>query len=107
VTAPTPLPPAGSPVADVLAARLRAGRLAEYGHLLHDADPDSTVPAFPDLSKGVRLEVARCWCGHPRDRHWASESMTFGAGCHDCPGWDGAHAYGRELPWVPEAGEPR
>lgn len=40
-----------------LEARLRAGRLAEYGHLLHDADPDSTVPAFPDLDKGVRPAV--------------------------------------------------
>lgn len=35
-----------------LEARLRSGRLAEYGHLLHDADADSTVPVFPDLSKG-------------------------------------------------------
>lgn len=42
------------PVAD-LEARLRAGRRAEYGHLLHDADPDSTVPTFPDLAKGLRL----------------------------------------------------
>ena len=24
-----------------------AGELAEYRHLLYDADPDSTVPAFP------------------------------------------------------------
>lgn len=38
----------------VLEARLRAGRLAEYGHWLHDADPDSTVPVFPDLAKGRR-----------------------------------------------------
>jgi hypothetical protein len=28
------------------------GELAEYRHLKHDADPDSTTPAFPDLSKG-------------------------------------------------------
>ena len=27
-----------------LEARLRAGRRAEYAHLLHDADPDSVVP---------------------------------------------------------------
>lgn len=26
---------------------------AEYGHLLHDADPDSTVRPFPDLTKGT------------------------------------------------------
>jgi hypothetical protein len=24
----------------------RRGHLAEYAHLMHDADPDSTVPAF-------------------------------------------------------------
>lgn len=41
------------------AERLRSGRLAEYGHLLHDADPDSKFPAFPDLSKGARPEVTR------------------------------------------------
>jgi hypothetical protein len=29
-----------------------AGDLAEYSHLLHDADPDSTVRQFPDLAKG-------------------------------------------------------
>jgi hypothetical protein len=28
------------------------GELAEYRHLKHDADPDSTTPAFPDLIKG-------------------------------------------------------
>ena len=45
----------------VLEARLRAGRMAEYAHLLHDADPDSTVPVFPDLAKGrvVDLDYAR------------------------------------------------
>lgn len=44
-----------------------------------------------------------CWCGHPNDRHWSgATSMTFPDGCHDCPGWDGAHAYGQELPWLPE-----
>lgn len=26
---------------------------AEYSHLLHDADPDSTVPPFVDLTKGT------------------------------------------------------
>lgn len=41
------------PIADV-EARLRAGRLSEYAHLLHDADPDSTIPVFPDLAKGRR-----------------------------------------------------
>lgn len=29
-----------------LEARLRAGRRAEVGHLLHDVDPDSTEPAL-------------------------------------------------------------
>lgn len=37
-----------------LEQRLREGRKAECGHLLHDPDPDSTTPAFPDLDKGVR-----------------------------------------------------
>lgn len=48
------------PVA-ALEARLRAGRRAEYGHLLHDADEDSTVPTFPDLAKGrvVDADFAR------------------------------------------------
>ncbi|MEU7066951.1 hypothetical protein [Streptomyces sp. NPDC046161] len=32
---------------------LRAGRLAEYSHLLHDADPDASTRPFPDLSKGI------------------------------------------------------
>lgn len=37
----------------VLEQRIRAsaGHLAEYRHLLHDADPDSTVPVFVDLTK--------------------------------------------------------
>lgn len=43
---------------DELAAHLRDCRLAEYAHLLHDADPDSTTPAFPCLTKGLRA-VAR------------------------------------------------
>lgn len=30
-----------------------AAHLAEYSHLLHDADPDSTVPPFVDLNKGT------------------------------------------------------
>lgn len=30
--------------------RATAGHLAEYRHLLHDADPDSTVPPFVDLT---------------------------------------------------------
>jgi hypothetical protein len=37
-----------------LAARLRAGRRAEQRHLLHDPDPDSTVPALAvSLTKTV------------------------------------------------------
>lgn len=45
--------------------------------------------------------AAGCWCGHPQDRHWAgSTRMTFPDGCHDCRGWNGAHAYGQELPWA-------
>ncbi|WP_158708785.1 MULTISPECIES: hypothetical protein [unclassified Streptomyces] len=37
-----------------LQRRIREGEAAEMRHLLHDADPDSTVPAFIDLDKGVR-----------------------------------------------------
>lgn len=48
------VPPAdGVAVADQLTAlkaeRLAAGLAAEYRHLLLDADPGSTVPAFVDL----------------------------------------------------------
>ncbi|MFH9574254.1 hypothetical protein ACH4MG_27400 [Streptomyces sp. NPDC017454] len=44
-----------------------------------------------------------CWCGHAEHRHWTdAPSMTFPNGCHDCRGWDGAHVYGQDLPWVPE-----
>lgn len=57
-TAPRSIADLDVPVA-VLEARLRSGRLAEYGHLLHDADPDAETKPFPDLSKGARLEVAR------------------------------------------------
>ncbi|MFJ8866741.1 hypothetical protein ACIRD6_13425 [Streptomyces sp. NPDC102473] len=41
-----------------------------------------------------------CWCGHPQDRHFTSQSMTLPNGCHDCQGWNGAHAYGQDLPWA-------
>ena len=49
-----------------------------------------------------------CWCGHAEDRHWKDQSgrMTFPEGCHDCQGWNGAHGYGQELPWLPEGDEP-
>jgi hypothetical protein len=48
-----------------------------------------------------------CWCGHPEDRHWTSATaMTFTDGCHDCRGWNGAHVYGQELPWLPEGDGP-
>lgn len=62
MTAPTPLtiaaldvpPPVVEEQVAQLAAHLRDCRLAEYAHLLHDADPDSTTPAFPCLTKGLR-----------------------------------------------------
>ena len=49
-----------------------------------------------------------CWCGHAEDRHWKDQSgrMTFPEGCHDCQGWNGAHGYAQELPWLPEGDEP-
>lgn len=56
MTAPTPPPTIADldvPL-DELAAHLRDCRLAEYAHLLHDADEDSTTPAFPCLTKGLR-----------------------------------------------------
>lgn len=47
---------------DLSAARLQwllghpqpaaAGELAEYRHLLHDVDPDSTIPALNDQTPG-------------------------------------------------------
>lgn len=56
-------------------------------------------------------EAGGCWCGHPEDRHFTSEAMTLPTGCHDCQGWNGAHAYGQDLPWaaapaVPEEPQP-
>lgn len=48
-----------------------------------------------------------CWCGHPEDRHWTgATNMPFSDGGHDCRGWNGAHSYGQELPWLPEGDEP-
>lgn len=35
-----------------------AGELAEMRHLLHDADPDSTIHPFPDLTKPKRQEAS-------------------------------------------------
>lgn len=51
-------------------------------------------------------KASGCWCGHPKDRHWSgATNMTFPDGCHDCRGWNGAHAYSQELPWLPEGEE--
>lgn len=70
-------------------------------------DPDRyTEQQEPGGAAGYRTEPCAecqdgCWCGHPKDRHWSdAANMTFPDGCHDCPGWDGAHAYGQELPWA-------
>jgi hypothetical protein len=68
-----------------------------------DADYPDWTPAH--LAPGYP-QAEQCWCGHPESRHWTSEQMTLGAGCHDCAGWNGAHRFGRELPWTSEAGEP-
>lgn len=60
-----------------------------------EAQPGTERPAAEEQP------AAGCWCGHPRDRHWAgSTRMTFPDGCHDCRDWNGAHAYGQELPWA-------
>ncbi|MER5613240.1 hypothetical protein [Streptomyces sp. NPDC002215] len=50
---------AADQLTDLKAQRLAAGLAAEYRHLLYDADPGSTVPAFVDLhhhktSRGTR-----------------------------------------------------
>ncbi|MFD7855201.1 hypothetical protein ACFV6B_13070 [Streptomyces microflavus] len=45
-------------------------------------------------------EAGGCWCGHPEERHFTSQAMTLPNGCHDCQGWNGAHAYGQDLPWA-------
>lgn len=44
--------------ARVKATHIKAdpGEQAEYRHLLHDADPDSTVPPFVDLTKRTRSQ---------------------------------------------------
>jgi hypothetical protein len=118
MNAPTPLPaaPAERTMAglnvsvDVLVAAIAhtadpAERLAyrEAAYLVeHPEVHVSTDADYPGWTPG--MAVAPCWCGHPRDRHWTAERMTLGAGCHDCPAWDSAHAFGRELPWTPEAG---
>jgi hypothetical protein len=70
----------------------------------HDFDPLDKDWAHVGLGYP---QAKQCWCGHPESRHWTSEQMTLGAGCHDCAGWNGAHRFGYELPWTPEAGEPR
>ena len=58
-------------------------------------------------TRGELADPGDCWCGHPRGQHWNDQSgrMTFPDGCHDCPGWNGAHAYGQELPWLPDGDE--
>ena len=44
--------------ARVKATHIKAdpGEQAEYRHWLHDADPDSTVPPFVDLTKRTRSQ---------------------------------------------------
>lgn len=66
--------------------------LIEYAASIRTVTADEAQPA-----------EAGCWCGHAEDRHWSgATSMTFPDGCHECRGWDGAHVYGQELPWLPE-----
>lgn len=71
-----------------------------------DAEPP-VGPCVAGEQQNETPEGDGCWCGHPEDRHWAgSTRMTFPDGCHDCRGWNGAHGYGQELPWLPEGDEP-
>lgn len=84
-------------VADMIAAGFHAagnpsasdGARAVATELRRLAAADDTTGAAPG-----------CWCGHPADRHYTGARMSFPAGCKDCPDWDGAHAYGQELPWA-------
>ncbi|WUH94613.1 hypothetical protein OG900_33660 [Streptomyces sp. NBC_00433] len=75
----------------VLEASLRAGRLAEYGHWLHDADEDSTVPTFPDLSKGRRGLDASQRAGFELGIEWGEQPPNrrpAGYTSPDCePAW--------------------
>lgn len=38
-------------------ARIRRGLLGEYGHLLHDADPDAVTRPFPCIDKGTSARL--------------------------------------------------
>lgn len=79
-------------------ARTGPKRYEDMNHLVINEFLDE-LEARTELTK-----PGHCWCSHPKARHWhdASGRMTFPDGCHDCQGWNGAHAYGRELPWLPE-----
>ncbi|MFD5221428.1 hypothetical protein ACFWMH_27685 [Streptomyces tendae] len=70
-------------------------------------DRDAVVALLRRVADETAATETSCWCGHPEDRHWTGATdMTFTDGCHDCHGWNGAHVYGQELPWLPEGAEP-
>src|SRR5437879_3459725 len=77
----------------------RCGRL----HTCDCACDEYLAGLAVDVGEREAAKASGCWCDHAEDRHWSSATnMTFPDGCHDCPGWNGAHAYGQELPWLPE-----
>ncbi|MFJ6073664.1 hypothetical protein ACIQFU_22955 [Streptomyces sp. NPDC093065] len=88
-----------------------AERVAIKRHEQHEIEREQGAYDVMTVLRRVADETAAtetgCWCGHPEDRHWTGATdMTFPDGCHDCRGWNGAHVYGQELPWLPEGDEP-
>ena len=97
----------------------RAAVLRDFMWRLEQSAGDAAAEKFLDDNPELRRMADEaqqqpdtgtpgCWCGHAEDRHWKDQSgrMTFPEGCHDCRGWNGAHGYGQELPWLPEGEEP-
>ncbi|MFJ2697468.1 hypothetical protein ACIO5Z_14740 [Streptomyces rochei] len=73
----------------------------------HMGDINEAANELRRMADETATTETGCWCGHPEDRHWTgATAMTFTDGCHDCRGWNGAHVYGQELPWLPEGDEP-
>ncbi|QQZ56883.1 hypothetical protein IFE09_27170 [Streptomyces microflavus] len=122
---PTSPTPADRPADQLHAAAVRARETGDPLHtalaewLTVEADVIAARAAQPDggewavdIGGDHALAVARqllgtsvqagCWCGHPEARHFTTTVMQLPYGCHDCQGWNGAHAYGQELPWAPD-----
>ncbi|MFD7109115.1 hypothetical protein ACFWAF_02860 [Streptomyces microflavus] len=91
---------------DAETRRLIADGVLEHDKLRPCRDASAQLRALADdAAAGVQpptseAEAGGCWCGHPEERHFTSQAMTLPNGCHDCQGWNGAHAYGQDLPWA-------